>query len=119
MKYLGQLIWIILFSFIGELLHSLIKVPVPASIYGLAALFLALMLKLVKLEWIKDAGNFLVSILPLLFICPAVGLIDSWSVIRENRFAFLFITLASLLITFAVSGIVTKLLISKKERFHD
>ena len=43
MKYLRQLLIILIFSFIGEVLHSLIPIQVPASIYGLVLLFIALL----------------------------------------------------------------------------
>ena len=42
MKYLRQFSVILMISLIGEVLHSLIPLPVPASIYGLAILFTAL-----------------------------------------------------------------------------
>ena len=35
MKYLKQLVIILLFSFLGELLQELLPLPVPAAIYGL------------------------------------------------------------------------------------
>ena len=34
MKYLKQLVIILLFSFLGELLQELLPLPVPAAIYG-------------------------------------------------------------------------------------
>ena len=42
MKYLRQFGLILLFSFLGEALRALIPLPVLASIYGMALLFLAL-----------------------------------------------------------------------------
>ena len=57
MKYLHQLLLIFLFSFLGELLHSLISWPIPASIYGMVLLFIALSLRIVKLEHIKTTGD--------------------------------------------------------------
>ena len=35
MKLIKQFIYIIAFTFIGELLHFLIPLPIPASIYGI------------------------------------------------------------------------------------
>ena len=43
MKYLRQLLMILIFSFIGEVLHAVIPIQMPASIYGLVLLFIALM----------------------------------------------------------------------------
>lgn len=42
MKYLRQFMIILLFSFLGELLKYVLPFPVPASIYGLVLLFIAL-----------------------------------------------------------------------------
>ena len=66
MKYLSQFLIIMGFTLAGEVLQKLIPLPVPASVYGIALLFLALNFKLVKLEQVKDVGGFLSSILPLL-----------------------------------------------------
>ena len=42
MKYVKQLMIILLFSFIGDILNHLIPLPIPASIYGMVLLFIAL-----------------------------------------------------------------------------
>ena len=42
MKYIKQILIILLFTFTGELLQAMIPLPVPAAIYGLVLLFLAL-----------------------------------------------------------------------------
>ena len=39
MKFISQFIIIIAFTFIGELLHFFIPLPIPASIYGIVLLF--------------------------------------------------------------------------------
>lgn len=57
MKYLKQLVIILLFSFLGELLQELLPLPVPAAIYGLLLLFLALTFKIVKPESIKTVAG--------------------------------------------------------------
>ena len=53
MKYVLQFLIIMVFAFIGELLNFLIPLPIPASIYGIVLLFLALELKIVKVSDIK------------------------------------------------------------------
>ena len=78
MKYLRQIGVILFVSFIAELVRLLIPAPIPASIYGLIILFLCLQFRIVKLESIEETGNFLLTIMPLLFVPPTVGLIDKW-----------------------------------------
>ena len=62
MKYLRQFMIILLFSFLGELLKYVLPFPVPASIYGLVLLFIALETRLLPLAAVKDAGKFMIEI---------------------------------------------------------
>ena len=78
MKYIRQFLWILLFSFAGELLKFVIPLPVPASIYGLLLLLLALVTGILRLESVKETSKFLIEIMPLMFIPAAVGLLESW-----------------------------------------
>lgn len=65
MKYLRQFMIILLFSFLGELLKYVLPFPVPASIYGLVLLFIALETRLLPLAAVKDAGKFMIEIMPV------------------------------------------------------
>ncbi len=111
MKFLPQLLIIILFSFLGEICHALIPLQIPASIYGMVLMFLALSAKIVPVRAVKDAGGFLTGLLPLLFVAPIVGLLDHWAVIRAAVLPILLIVLATTVLVFAVAGWVTQLLI--------
>ena len=117
MKYLKQVAVILLFSFLGELCRYLIPLPVPASIYGMVLLFTALSLKIVKLEQVRDAGGYLTSILPILFVAPLVCLMDYWSLLRENLLPLAVIAAGTTITTFAVAGLVTKWMMGGKR--HD
>ena len=61
-----------------------IPLPVPASIYGMIILFLCLSTGIIKLSDVKDAGKFLIEIMPLMFIPAGVGLIAQ-RVIRHGE----------------------------------
>lgn len=112
-KYLQQFCVILGFSLLGELAHKLIPFPIPASIWGMAALFLALALKLVKVEQIKETGGFLTAILSVLFVAPAVNLLDCWGQIAPHLGAIGVVIVVSLLVTFGVSGLVTQALLKR------
>lgn len=114
MKYFRQILVVFLFSCLGELLHGLISFPIPASIYGMALMFAALALKIVKLEDVKDAGGFLVSILPVLFVAPIVSLLDCWDIVRPRIIPIVLILVISTFLCFLVSGWVTQLLVKKR-----
>ena len=88
MKFIKQFSIILIISLIGEALHYFIPLPVPASIYGL-----------------------------LMFIPAAVGLLDSWGLLRPILVPFLVITLVSTVVVMVVTGKITQFFIrSDKEK---
>ena len=118
MQYLKQIALILVFSFLGEVCRAMIPLPIPASIYGMVLLFAALSLKIVKSAQVKDAGGFLTSMLPVLFVAPAVNLMDCWPQMRDAIIPLAVIVLATTVITFGATGLVTKLTM-KGEKGHD
>lgn len=119
MKYLTQFLRILAFTLAGELLQRLVPLPIPASVYGLVLLFTALNTGLVKLEQVKDAGGFLISILPILFVSPAVGILDNWEAIRGALIPILALTLLSTVLTFGIAGRATQAMMGKEEKPND
>lgn len=95
-------------SLIGEVLHLFVPLPVPASIYGLVLMLLGLKTGIVPLESVREAGFFLIDIMPLMFIPAAVGLLDSWGLLRPILIPFIAITAVSTVIVMAVTGRVTQ-----------
>ena len=108
MKYLSQVCIILGFSLAGEALQRLLPLPIPASVYGLVLLFAALCTGVVKLEQVKEAGDFLKSLLPLLFVAPTVGIMEHWSVISPELLPILLLIGATTIVTFALSGRITQ-----------
>lgn len=104
MKLLYQFGIIMFLTFLGELLHSLIPLPIPASIYGLLLMLLALSTGVVKLSQVKIAADFLIEIMPPMFIPAAVGLIVTWSDLKPILVPVLVITFATTVVVMAVTG---------------
>ena len=113
MKYLSQFLIILGFTFLGEALQRLIPLTIPASVYGLMLFFGALCLGLVKVEQVKEAGGFLTSVLPLLFVAPTVGIVEHWTLIRAQLMPIALLLLASTALTFGIAGKVTGLFLKK------
>ena len=107
MKYLRQFLLILLISFIGELLHEVLPLPVPASVYGFAILFIGLLSGVIKLAHVKDTGKLLIEIMPVMFIPAGVGLLESWPQLAV-------ITLVSTVIVMVISGKITQFVIHKE-----
>jgi len=115
MVFLRQFLVILGFSFAGEALRALLPLPIPASVYGLALLFLALCLGVVKVEKVKGAAGFLLEIMPVLFIPALVGLLDVWPLVAPILLPALVITAASTLVTMAVTGRAAQWGLRRKE----
>ena len=61
----------------------MLPLPVPASVYGLVLLLLALNFRLIRLEDVKEVGVFLTGIFPLLFVPAAAGVMELWAAMGE------------------------------------
>ena len=116
MKFIFQFLIIMAFAFAGELLHHFIPLPIPASIYGIVLLYIALELKLVKVKDIKETSSFLISIMPIMFLPPAVGIVQSWSLITGIWLPCAVVIVVSTVVVMAVSGRVTQRLVRKGGR---
>lgn len=114
MNYLKQFIVILVFSFVGEILNRVIPLPIPASIYGIILLFIALRTGIVKLKDVEKTGRFLIDIMPVMFIPAAVGLVESWHIVKASIVEFLVVMAASTILVMAAAGLVTQLVIRKK-----
>ena len=113
MKYVKQFMIIIGFSLMGEIFHSLLPLPVPASIYGLLILFFALMTEIVKLEQIEEVSGFFLAIMPLLFISPSVSLITVADKLLSGFIPIVGTIVLSTIVTTVVTGVVTQNIMKK------
>ena len=116
MKYVRQFLIILFFSFIGELLKFLIPLPIPASIYGLVLMFLALQFKVLKIDSVKETAKFLVEIMPVMFIPAGVELLTSWSSLQQILIPIVVITIISTVVVMAVAGKVTDSMLQLKKK---
>ena len=111
MKYLKQFLIILVISLIGEILNKLLPLPVPASIYGMVILFAGLLSGIIKLESVKEAGSFLIEIMPVMFIPAGVGLMSSWLNLKPVIIPVCIITVAAIFTVMLVSGDVTQYIV--------
>ena len=112
MKLLRQFLVIMAVSFVGEILHAVLPLPIPASIYGLVLMLALLMTGALKLDAVEDAGKFMIEIMPVMFIPAGVGLMESWGELKAVLVPVLVITLVSTIVVMVVSGRVTQAVIS-------
>lgn len=111
MNYIFQLAIIFGISFIGEVLNALLPLPVPASVYGLVILFLLLCTKIIKLEQVETVSEYLMAIMPLFFIEPTVGIMNSYGLVKGKILGLFIACFLSFVSVIAVTGLVSQTLI--------
>lgn len=119
MKYVGQFGLILLFSFLGEALHLLIPLPIPASVYGLVLLLIALLSGIVKVSHIKETAKFLIEIMPIMFLPAAVGLLESFHILKPIWVPVIVITVSTSVLALVVTGRVTQAIIRREKEDKD
>ena len=112
MKFIRQFLIIILISFAGELLHAILPLPVPASIYGLLILLAGLQTKVIPLK----AGGFLIEIMPMLFIPAGVGLMVSWGDLKPVLVPIMVTIVVTTVLVMGVSGRTAQFVLKKEEK---
>ena len=115
MKLYVQLMIIFMISLVGEGISSVFHLPVPGSIIGLVLLFLALQFKLLRLRHISLVGNFLLANMTILFLPPAVGIMDKFQVIAPYLLPIILIVLGAIVLNVCVIAVVVQLI---KTRFE-
>ena len=111
MKYVRQFCIILLISALGELLHLLLPLPVPASVYGLILMLVALCTGALKLEQVEETSDFLIEIMPVMFIPPAVGLMVCWPLLRPHLLPYAVITVVYTIVVMFSAGQTTQALL--------
>ena len=118
-KYLFQFTRILAFCFLGEILHAVLPLPIPASIYGLILLLLALRLKVVRLEDVKEVGLFLTGIFPLLFVPAAAGVMELWAEMGSMLLPILLSIFPVTVLVLITSGHTTQAMVRRKQKGAD
>ena len=115
MKYVHQFLIIMTISFIGELLGLLLPLPIPASVYGLAIMLICLFTRVIKLNQIEEVADWLILIMPVLFVPSAVSLINVGNAIIKDLLVIGIVTLISTIVVMIVTGKVAQVIIERKE----
>ena len=74
-------------------------------------LLLGLCTGLIKLEHVEETGNFLLDIMPLMFVPVIVGLMEDYDILKAVAVPVIVISVLSTIAVMAVTGKVTEFLI--------
>lgn len=116
MKYLKEIAIIFGVSMVGELLNTLVPLPVPAGVYGLFLLLGLLCTKIIKLEDVSATGNLLLDLMPVMFVPAAVGLLEKYTELTAILVPFLVISALSTLVVMTVTGKTTEWILHRQKK---
>ena len=122
MKILKQLAIILAISLAGEMLSSVLPLPIPASIYGIVILFTLLVSRVLHVDDIRETSSFLIAFMSMLFIPAGVGLMTSFPLLAENLLAYVVITAISTVVVMVVTGRAAQAVIrreGKEGKMHE
>ena len=115
MKYIRECFIIFGLTLAGEFLNKLLPLPVPAGVYGLFLLLVLLCVGILKLEQVEATGNFLLDIMPVMFVPASVGLLESMGDLQAILVPVVVISMVSTVIVMAVTGIVAEKMLGGKK----
>ena len=93
----------------------MLPLPVPASVYGLVLLLLALNFRLIKLEDVKEVGTYLTGIFPLLFVPAAAGVMELWAEMGSMLLPIVIAIIPVTVLVLVTSGHTTQALTRRKQ----
>lgn len=92
---------IVIIYYIGTLISQLLSsiIAIPGNLIGMGILYLLLVFKIIKLDTIKETGDYLLKHMSLFFIPFGVSLLVSFDLIRDDLFAIVSIVVITTMIT--------------------
>lgn len=106
MKFLKEFVILCACLFAGSILKSLIALPIPETIYGMAILFILFVTRALKTDNVRRASNVILDNMAFLFVPVGVGILEHFDLFKENFLAMFIITTVSTVIAMAVTMLV-------------
>lgn len=101
---LQGMVLLLTFQFLGEVVSSLVEVPAPGNVIGMALLLFALVRGWVKAEWLEEATEVLLGHMALFFVPAGVGVMLYFELIGREWLPIVAGTLLSTFVVMAVTG---------------
>lgn len=114
MKIFRQLILVFGFSYAGEWISQMLKLPIPGSLTGMILLFVALQCHILRLEHLQETADFLLGHLPFFFIPAGVALMANFMHIQGIWMQILLVCLMTTILTMGLSGFSIQKLMERK-----
>lgn len=112
---LQEFLIILAINYLGVILEKLLHVPTPGTVNGLILLFLALCLKIIKLNQIEKVGEFFIMNMIVTFIPPSVKLLDIIGILKSDFIKLIILLILTTLITMIVTALSVDFMMRRGE----
>lgn len=116
MSILLELSMVFAICLIGEWLTIVLPIPMPASILSMGILFIAFLLRWLKMQQIENVSDFLLKNMAFFFIPAGVGILEYYEVLKANLMPFILICVVSTFLTFAATAYTVQGIIKLQKR---
>ena len=106
-KYLRHLLGfalIVLMFLIAEAAVKFTGIKFPSTLLGMLLLTLSLRIGIIKLNWVKDAADFLLKYVVLFFVPPGVAIMLYFDLIAKEWLPITVATVVSTIAVFVATG---------------
>jgi holin-like protein len=122
MKILKQILIILLFYILGEMISFGIKAIfpklfLPGTIIGMVLLLITLFTKVIKMEDIYEVGSFFTNNMAFFFIPAAVAVVDYFDLLAPSIIKIIIIAIVSVIVSFVAIVYSIKLTLYLQKRF--
>ncbi|OOS00080.1 hypothetical protein B0186_06870 [Canicola haemoglobinophilus] len=104
--------------YLGNFIGLIIPLSVPASIWGLLLLFIGLLSKIIKSEWINFGASLLIRYMSVLFVPVSAGIVEYADVLVREAKSFLLPNIISTMLTLVLIGMLAEYLFSHRTFAH-
>ncbi len=111
MEILKKLCLVFLICFVGDVISKLLPFPFPGSVLAMVILFIFLLTGIIKPKKLEPVSGFLLDNMALTFVPPTVSIISYIDILKDILWQFLFICIATTIITFVCTAYSVKLTI--------
>lgn len=91
-------------QFLGEAVSKKLALPIPGNVLGMGFLLLLLLLGILRVEWVEEAAELLLSHLALFFVPAGVGVMVYFGLIAKEWLPIVVATFVSTFVVMAVTG---------------
>ncbi|MGU3343180.1 CidA/LrgA family protein [Staphylococcus succinus] len=107
-RVLLQIIIIMGVTYVGNILQSVLHIPIAGSIVGLILFFLLLQFKIIPSKWVSEGSNFFLTFMVFFFVPSVVGVMDVVSEINLNFILFFVMIALGTCCVALVSGFIAE-----------